>query len=132
VDGKYISVKGYAEKIPLLWGIDYRTHDLPVCLLAPSESYEAWCQFFTKLKNTSYPLVTVTCDDNEAIRQASQYVYHGCLTQLCHVHFLGNIRRALNVRSDETYEDFVADLEEHVFTGWPLWMISGRRIGWKW
>ncbi|MFH0770609.1 MAG: transposase [Candidatus Peregrinibacteria bacterium] len=115
VDGKYVAVKGYAEKIPFIYGIDYVTHDIPVCLLAPSENFEALVQFFTKLKNMNYPLRSVTCDENDAIRMAAQYVFPGCIVQICHVHFLENIRRTLKVRSEETYRRFLADLEEHIF-----------------
>lgn len=115
VDGKYVKVKGYPEKIPLLWGSDYKTHDLPICLLAPSENFEAWVQYFQKLKNADYPLVALTCDDNEAIRMAARYVFPNVVIQLCHVHFLENIRRTLKVRSEETYRSFLADLEEHIF-----------------
>ncbi len=115
VDGKYVAVKGYAEKIPFIYGMDYITHDIPVCLLAPSENFEALVQFFTKLKNMNYPLRSVTCDENEAIRLAAQYVFPGCIVQICHVHFLENIRRTLRVRSEETYRGFLADLEEHIF-----------------
>lgn len=115
VDGKYVAVKGYDEKIPFIYGMDYTTHDIPVCLLAPSENFQAMVQFFTKLKNTGYPLRSVTCDENDAIRMAAEYVYPGCITQICHVHFLENIRRTLRVRSEETYRGFLADLEEHIF-----------------
>lgn len=115
VDGKYVKVKGYERKIPLLYGIDYRTHDIPICLLALSESFEAWKQFFTKLKNVDYPLITVTCDDNEAIKMAAEYVFPDVLAQMCHVHFLENIRKELQVRSDETYQGFMADIEKHIF-----------------
>lgn len=115
VDGKYVKVKGYERKIPFLYGMDYTTHDLPCCLLTNSESFEVWIQFFTKLKNMDYPLVAVTCDDNEAIRMAARYVFPNIVTQLCHVHFLENIRKQLQVRSDETFKSFVSDLEKHIF-----------------
>ena len=115
VDGKYVAVKGYDEKIPFLWGIDHRTHDIPVCMLAPSESYQAWLQFFTNLKNTGYHCFAVVCDDNEAIRMAAHYVYPKALLQLCHVHFLENVRRTLKVRSDDTYKAFVKEIEETIF-----------------
>ena len=36
VDGKYVKVKGYDQKIPFIYGIDYLTHDIPVGLLAPT------------------------------------------------------------------------------------------------
>ena len=115
VDGKYVKVKGYERKIPFLYGIDYWSHDIPACMLAPSESFEAWRQFFTKLKNTDYPLITVTCDDNEAIKMAAEYVFPDVLAQLCHVHFCENIRRFLQTRSDETYRNFMKDIEKHIF-----------------
>lgn len=115
VDGKYVAVKGYEEKIPFIYGMDYVTHDMPICLLATAESFQVMVQFFTKLKNMNYPLRSVTCDENDAIRMAAQYVFPGCIVQICHVHFLENIRRTLKVRSEETYRGFLADLEQHIF-----------------
>lgn len=115
VDGKYVAVKGYDEKIPFIYGMDYLTHDIPVCMLAPSENFQAMVQFFTKLKNTGYPLKSVTCDENDSIRLAAQYVFPGCIVQICHVHFLENIRRTLKVRSDPTYQAFFADMEKYIF-----------------
>lgn len=115
VDGKYVAVKGCDEKIPFIYGMDYLTHDIPTCLLAPSENFQAMVQFFTKLKNTGYPLRSVTCDENDAIRMAAEYVFPGCIVQICHVHFLENIRRTLKTRSEETFRGFLADLEKHIF-----------------
>ncbi|MBI3332144.1 transposase [Candidatus Peregrinibacteria bacterium] len=115
VDGKFVAVKGYERKIPFIYGIDYLTHDIPICMLAPSENYQALLQFFTKLKNTGYELLALICDDNESIRMAARAVYPGVIVQLCHVHFLENIRRTLKVRSEETYRAFVEDLEEKIF-----------------
>jgi len=115
VDGKYVKVKGYERKIPFLYGMDYTTHDLPACILTSSESFEAWVQFFTKLKNMDYPLVSVTCDDNPAIKQAALYVFPNVIVQICHVHFLENIRKTLRVRTDETYQPFFQDIETHIF-----------------
>ncbi len=115
VDGKFVAVKGFDKKIPFLYGMDYLTHDIPVCMLAPSENFEALVQFFTKLKNTGYPLKSLTCDENDAIRMAALYVFPGCIVQICHVHFLENIRRTLNTRSSDTYKAFLADLETHIF-----------------
>jgi len=115
VDGKYVAVKGYDEKIPLIYGMDYTTHDIPICLLALSENFQTMVQFFTKLKNMNYPLRSVTCDESDAIRMAAEYVFPGCIVQLCHVHFLENIRRTLKTRSEETYKGFLADIEQHIF-----------------
>lgn len=115
VDGKYVKVKGYKKKIPFLYGMDYTTHDLPCCILTSSESFEAWKQFFTKLKNMDYPLVSVTCDDNPAIKQAAEYVFPNIIVQICHVHFLENIRKQLRVRTCENYVSFFKDIETHIF-----------------
>lgn len=115
VDGKFVAVKGYDKKIPFIYGIDYLTHDIPICMLAPSENYQALLQFFTKLKNTGYELLALICDDNESIRMAARTVYPDVVVQLCHVHFLENIRKTLKIRSDETYRAFVKDLEEKIF-----------------
>lgn len=115
VDGKYVAVKGYDKKIPFIYGMDYLTHDIPACLLAPSENFQALVQFFTKLKNTGYPLRSVTCDENEAIRMAAQYVFPNCIVQICHVHFLENIRRQLRVRTYENYVQFFAEMKQYIF-----------------
>ena len=42
VDGKYVKIKGYPKKIPFVYCLDFLTHDLPVGLLVPSESYQAF------------------------------------------------------------------------------------------
>ena len=115
VDGKYVAVKGYEGKIPFIYGMDYITHDIPACLLASSENFQVMVQFFTKLRNVGYPLRSVTCDENDAIRMAAQYVFPGCIVQICHVHFLENIRRTLKTRSEETYRAFLEDIEKHIF-----------------
>jgi len=115
VDGKYVKVKGYEKKIPFIYGMDYITHDLPACLLTRSESFESCVQFFTKLKNMDYPLASLTCDDNPAIAQAAIYVFPNVIVQICHVHFLENIRKTLKVRTDETYQSFFQDIEKHIF-----------------
>ena len=115
MDGKFVAVKGYDRKIPFIYGIDYLTHDIPICMLAPSENYTAMLQYFTKLKNTGYDLQALICDDNDSIRMAAKTVYPGVIVQLCHVHFLEGIRRTLKVRSEETYRSFLADLKEKIF-----------------
>jgi Transposase, Mutator family len=115
VDGKFVTVKGYDRKIPFIYGIDYLTHDIPICLLAPSENYQALLQYFTKLKNTGYDLQALICDDNESIRMAAKQVYPNVIIQLCHVHFLESIRRALKVRSEDTYHSFLQDIQEKIF-----------------
>lgn len=116
VDGKYISIKGYERKIPLLWGLDYLTHDIPVFRLAPSESYEAWLKYFGYLKSIKYPLQIVICDDNENIKLAARFMFPNVLVQLCQNHFLENIRKDLSVRTEEKYRPFVQDLKRELFS----------------
>ena len=62
-----------------------------------------------------YPLVSVTCDDNPAIQQAAIYVFPDVIVQICHVHFLENIRKQLKVRTYENYVRFFKDIEQHIF-----------------
>ena len=117
VDGKYIAVKGYEKKIPLLWGLDYLTHDVPMFLMAPSESYESWLKYFGYLKSIRYPLKIVICDDNINIQMAAEYMFPNVIIQICHNHYLENIRKALQVRTEVTYQQFVFDLKRELFTG---------------
>ena len=116
VDGKYIKVKGYERKIPLLWGLDYLSHDIPVYKFAPSESYQSWLKYFGYLKTMKYPLKIIICDDNENIRKAAEYIFPNVIIQLCQNHFLENIRRELHSRTNDKYKPFVADLKKKLFS----------------
>lgn len=116
VDGKYIKVRGYQKAIPMLWGIDYLTHDIPVYDLAPSENYESWLKYFGYLKSINYPMQIVICDDNENIKMAAKYIFPNVLIQTCQNHFLENIRRDLQVRTEEKYRAFVFDLKCELFS----------------
>lgn len=110
-DSKYFPVKGYREDLVLLWGADFETHDLPHFLLAPSESYLACLSYFSSIKALGYNLRLLTCDDNDAIKMAVRYVYPDVSVQTCQKHFLENVRKNLNVRSDSTYPPFYLSLE---------------------
>lgn len=110
-DGKHLPVKGYPEEVVLLWGADFLSHDLPHFLLAPSENYQACLSFFSALRELGYPLRLLICDDNDAMKMAARYIYPDVLIQTCQKHFLENIRQDLNIRSDQTYEDFFFNLE---------------------
>lgn len=109
-------MRGYEQKIPLLWGLDYLTHDIPVFKLATSESYEAWLKYFGYLKTIQYPLNIVICDDNENIKLAAKYIFPRVHIQLCHNHYLENIRKALRVRTEKQYQGFVRDLKKFLFS----------------
>jgi hypothetical protein len=59
IDGKYVKIKGYLKKIPFVYCIDFLTHDIPVGLLVPSESYQAFLKVIPVIKN--YRLSTSHC-----------------------------------------------------------------------
>mgnify|MGYP005632401527 CR=1 FL=1 len=105
-DGTYISVRGYKTKIPLIWGIDYKTHDIPHFILAPSENYVACLNFFRMLKKLNYPLIILICDGNEPVKQAVLDVYPNAIIQTCLKHYIKNIRTDLNIASSDKYIDF--------------------------
>ncbi len=106
VDGKYVKVKGYDQKIPFIYGIDYLTHDIPVGILAPSENEEAYYKFFVLLKTCKYPFQIVIADDNGAVRPALAKLYPSMRVQLCQNHYLENWRQALAIRTNDKYRDF--------------------------
>ncbi len=116
LDGKYIAVKGYARKIPFVFGIDYLTHDIPYGELFPVEDEMAFSQYFQKLKDLGYNLKIVVADEREGIKQALNKVFPYARLQICQVHFLQNIRTLLKVRTIDTYEHFFNSLKLHVFT----------------
>lgn len=116
VDGKFIRTKEYDQKIPLLWGLDYLSHDIPVFELAPAESYEAWLRYFGYLKSIRYPMKIVICDDNENIKLAAKYIFPNVIIQTCQIHFMENIRRDLHTRTEDKYKSFVIELKQELFT----------------
>ena len=63
VDGKYIRVKGYERKIPVLYGIDYLTHDIPTYIFSQAENYQTCRSFFTSLRLLNYPLSAFYAQD---------------------------------------------------------------------
>jgi len=116
VDGKYVKVKGYKQKIPFLYGIDYLTHDIPVGILVPSESEEAFRKFFRLLKTCGYPLRVVVCDDVvSSLEQGLKYYYPKAKIQLCQNHYIENIRQTLYVRTRNNHQHFFNSLCKHVF-----------------
>lgn len=110
-DGKYIAVKDYEKKIPLLWGVDFLTHDIPVYRLAIKENYVNCLEYFRILTSIDYPLKYLVCDDNEAIKMAASYVYPKAIIQSCLNHYQENMRRDLNVRSGKEYQNFMNRIE---------------------
>ena len=110
MDGKYVAVKGFDRKIPFIYGIDYLTHDIPHGDLFTEESEMAFSQFFQKLYDLDYDLKIVVADDRPGLKQALNKVFPYAKLQLCHNHFLENIRQLLKVRTVLTYQHFFNSL----------------------
>jgi transposase-like protein len=111
VDGKYVNVAGTKMGWVLLWGIDYFKHDIPVMLVAPSESYQAWSKYFVYYRIINrYPQLVV-CDDNTNLKLAALRNFPGVKIQTCFNHFKENIRRDLKVRSVNSYQPFMKRIE---------------------
>lgn len=110
-DGKYFNVAGYDHDWAILWGIDYFKHDIPVFLLAPSESYQAWSKFFFYFRLINHYPQLVVCDDNINLKLAARQNFPSVKIHTCFNHFKENIRRELKVRSDNTYREFMARVE---------------------
>lgn len=106
VDGKYLSVKGYKRKIPVIYGLDYASHDIPYYLLSSAESYQTCLAFFKTLKKLNYPLEVLVCDDNSNIYRACVEVFPDVIIQLCQLHYLRSIRFLLRLDRNYHYRPF--------------------------
>jgi len=114
-DGTYVSVKGYENKIPLIWGFDYDSHDCPHAMLVPSENYQACVKYFFDLKRIGYNLKYLVCDDNPAIKLAAAYVYPNVVIQTCLRHYLENLRKYLGIKSSDKYLNFFNDVKSAIY-----------------
>lgn len=112
IDGKYVHVKGYRDKIPVIYGVDYLTHDIVHFVLSKGENYQTSLSFFQSLRLLGYPLKALVCDDNINFQIACQRTYPKAVIQICHNHYKENIRRLLFVRSDPTYRPFMFEIEK--------------------
>lgn len=112
-DGKYFNVINGDDNPDwvLLWGLDYFNHDIPVIVVAPSESFEAWAKFFTYFRIISHHPQLLVGDDNSNLKMAARLKFPKVKIQTCYNHFKENIRRDLRVRSDETYKPFMKRVE---------------------
>ena len=115
MDGKYIKVRGYKQKIPFIYGIDYETHDILFGILSAAEDEKTFLTFFQTLKALNYPLNVVLADDRTSLPLALKQVYPEVPLQLCLNHYLENIRVQLHVRTDPTYRSFFHALKKRVF-----------------
>lgn len=112
VDGKYVGVKGYERKIPVIYGVDYQTHDIPTYTLSETESYPACLKFFSSLRLLNYPLQAVVCDENTNIFEAARYVYPKVIIQLCQNHYKENIRRSFDLTMNPHYQTCMQAIEQ--------------------
>lgn len=110
-DGKYFNVACGSSDWVLLWGIDYFRHDVPIILVAPSESYQAWSKFFFHFRLIGHHPQLIVCDDNTNLKLAARRNLPQVKIQTCFNHFKENIRRDTRVRSDNTYKEFVTRIE---------------------
>lgn len=115
LDGKFVRVKGHKAKIPFIYAIDYLTHDIPVGLLAVSESDFAFTELFRLLRKCNYPLKAVVCDERMTIKSAMAKTFPRAKMQLCQNHYVENIRRALRIRTEDRYRAFFSALRTLVF-----------------
>lgn len=115
VDGKFVKVRKFEQKIPFIFGIDYLSHDIPVDLLATAEATTAFDKLFSQLASCQYPLKIVVADDRSALAIALKRYYPDALIQRCQAHYLENIRQALHLRTDQTHHHFFNSLKKHVF-----------------
>jgi len=116
IDGKYVKVKGYKKKIPFIWSVDYLIHDFPSYVLACSENEQAFLKLFRILKTINYPLQIVICDDVVSLKKALKQYYPKAKIQLCHTHYIENIRQKIHFRTTDIYHHFFHSLIKHVFT----------------
>lgn len=116
IDGKYIKVRGFKQKIPWLYGIDYETHDILFGSLVAAEDIPAFVEFFTTLKTLNYPLRVVVADDRSSLPLGLKQIYPDIPVQLCQNHYLENVRKQLHIRTDPTHSHFFNSLKLHVFT----------------
>jgi len=112
VDGKYLRVAPYERKIPVVYGVDYLTHDIPGYRLCPSESYASLKHFFASLKLAGYPLIALICDDNRNIYQACLAVYPKAIIQLCTKHFVSGMYTTLDVQNNPQYGKLISGIAE--------------------
>ena len=114
-DGTYFPVRPFEREIPMIWGIDYDSHDIPHAILVPSENYLACHKYFNELKAINYPLKYLVCDDNSNIKLAALDVFPDVVIQTCLKHYLTNIVLDLNIKTSDKYQNFFNDVYDIVF-----------------
>lgn len=115
IDGKHVKARGFDKKIPFIYCLDYLPHDIVADVLSPAEDTLTFLKLFRHLRDCNYPMQIVVGDDNPAIKQALNQVFPGTPFQLCHNHYLQNIKERLGIGKDEKYLQFFFDLKASVF-----------------
>lgn len=110
-----MKVRGHAQKIPFIYGIDYVTHDIVIAQLSTSESGDAFELFFRTLKESGYELKIAVADDRSSMNAGLKQYFPEALIQRCQVHYLENIRQLLHTRTDDMHRHFFNSLKKHVF-----------------
>lgn len=110
-DGKYFNVAHATHDWALLWGMDYFRHDIPIILVAPSESYQSWSKYFFYHRLLSHHPELLVCDDNANLKLAALRNFPQVKIQTCWNHFKENIRRDLKDKSETTYVPFMRRVE---------------------
>ncbi|MBU4381348.1 transposase [Candidatus Parcubacteria bacterium] len=110
VDGTYVNVKGYKNKIPAIYGVDFLTHDIPHFALVPSESYQAYLVFFKHIELLGYNLRYLVCDDNNNIKRSARYIFPDVVIQTCLKHYRSNIQDDLGLKTSKKYLDFYLEI----------------------
>lgn len=111
VDGKYVKINGYDRKLPVVYGVDYHSHDIPDYRLGINEGYLTLLKFFSSLKLANYPLQAMVCDDNQAIRDACLNIFPSAVIQLCQNHYKENVRNCFDLKVDTIHVEFVRGIE---------------------
>ena len=106
-----MAVKGYKQKIPFIYGIDYLTHDIPFGGLYAAEDEMAFVSFFVRLKELGLDIRAVVADDRQGLKSALLRAFPQARLQLCHTHYLENIRGLLRIRTEEKYRSFFSALK---------------------
>lgn len=118
IDGKYLPVKAAELKkraglIPcskkrrgktkggliVVPFMDYESHDVPIYIIALSENREDIRKGFKKLKEISYPLKVIVCDESMSeIVQIAKEVFPDVIIQICLKHYNESIKRAFQIK----------------------------------
>jgi hypothetical protein len=112
VDGKYFNISSERYDWVLLWGVDYKRHDIPIISISPSESYQSWSKYFLYFRILNHYPSLIVCDDNINLKTAAYHLFPKVRIQTCYNHFKENIRRNLQVRSNGKYQPFVKRIEK--------------------